>query len=103
MSPTKNKYAKKNIDARGLAHNASKDNLAIDPTVNYPETHERRKPPMQKSRKTQEGHIDRANYQLPDIQSMLPHISSSGDISQGLSGRGGNNRQYVHGYSNSRQ
>lgn len=45
MSPTKNKYGKKNLDARGLAHNASKDNLAID--NNYPD-HERRKPPIQK-------------------------------------------------------
>lgn len=34
---------------------------------------------------------------------MLPHISSSGDINQGLSGRGGNNRHYGQGYSNGRQ
>ena len=46
MSPTKAKYAKKSDVPRGLAHNASKDNLALD--SNYPEPHERRKPPIQK-------------------------------------------------------
>jgi hypothetical protein len=63
MSPTKAKYAKAS-NQRGLAHNASKDNLAIDP--NYQVEHERRKPPIQKSRKNADL-VDRGNYQMPDI------------------------------------
>ena len=72
-SPTKGKYGgvKKVNDQRGLAHNASKENLV---TLHDHDGYEapKRKPPIQKTKKN----IDLYNPGLADAQSLLPQISS---------------------------